>query len=241
MKTNVKLLFLALLILIVTFFVYQNSFDNDIPKCEGYITNVYLYVLLGLLITCFSILFINKRRFAITTTKSLLSFGFAIVALFAIYTIKPTNVLLNHAMWLLFIISISVPLYTIWKYSSYSGIVTSSLIMTLILVAGLSIIAYTKPEWIKLSWGSTLTVILLVSIMAWLIPLFFEKGIDMKGYYKILSAIFVVIFMMLILYDTKLLKQKALLCTIPDYPKDSLGLFLDIINLFNSITMFRII
>jgi FtsH-binding integral membrane protein len=239
MKTNVKLLIIALLIIIITFFVYQNSFENDVPKCQDYMTNVYLYVLLGLLITAFSILFINKRKLAITTTKSLLAFGFAIVAIFAMYMVSPTNVLLNHAIWLIFIISVSVPLYTIWKYSTYKGVVTSTLVITTLLVAGLSVIAHIRPEWIKLSWGSSLTVILLVGIFAWLVPLFFDQGGQMNLYYKVLSALFVGVFMMLILYDTKMLKEKAKMCIIPDYPKDSLGLFLDIVNLFSSVTMVR--
>lgn len=61
----------------------------------------------------------------------------------------------------------------------------------------------------------------------------------MPQYYKMLSAVFVFIFMMLILYDTKLLRVKAERCVIPDYPTDSVGLFLDIINLFSNVTMLR--
>jgi len=155
------------------------------------------------------------------------------------YAINPRHVLLNHAVWIVFLLAMSVSLYVIWRYSSYRGILVSTLIIVFLLVAGLTAIAYIKPEWIKLSWGSTLTVALLAGVLAWIIPMFFGSGKDMSNYYKLLSAAFVFIFMMLILYDTKLLRIKAQQCTVPDYPTDSLGLFLDIINLFSNVTMLR--
>ena len=104
----------------------------------------------------------------------------------------------------------------------------------------LTAFAFYKPELIKLSWGTGLTVALLAGLLAWLIPMIFRlpnKNETYEKYYKFLSFIFVIIFMFLILYDTKMLRIKASTCIYPNYPLDSLGLFLDIINLFNSITM----
>ncbi len=236
---NSQLIVLAILIVIVVFFGYTMSFKNDMPSCNDYITNVYLYVLLALLITAFSILFIAKRRYAVTSTKSLLFFAIAIISLFALFMIPPDQVLLNHLVWLAFIISLSVSLYVIWRYSRYRGTLTSTLAIVFLLVAGLTIIAHLRPEWVNLGWGSTLTVALFAGILAWLIPMLFDTGRDMTNYYKGLSAIFVFIFMILILYDTKMLRVKARNCVVPDYPADSLGLFLDIVNLFANITMLR--
>jgi len=238
-KLNQQLLLLTILIVITVFFIYTRSFTNDIPSCNGYITNVYLYLLLGLLITAFSILFIAKRRYPITSTKSLLFFAIAIISLFTLFMVNPSNVLLNHAVWLAFILSFSISVYTIWRYSEYRGIFTNSLIITFLLTAGLTIVAYVKPDWIKLSWGSVLTIALLIGLLAWIVPIFFANVNEMRNYYKFLSAIFIFIFMMLILYDTKMLRIKAEQCTVPDYPKDSLGLFLDIINLFSNVVMLR--
>lgn len=236
---NRQLIILTVLILIVVFFAYRNSFVNDVPSCDGYITNVYLYVLLGLLITAFSVLFIAKRRYPITSTKSLLFFGLAIVALFAMYAINPRNVLLNHLAWLAFIVTISISVYSIWRYTEYRGTLTSTLVIVVLLVSAMTAIAFIKPDWVKLSWGSALSVALLAGILAWVVPLFFSCARNMTDYYKGLSAIFVFVFMMLILYDTKLLRVKAEMCTVPDYPTDSLGLFLDVLNLFGSVAYLR--
>ena len=233
---NKQLITLSILILVTVFFVYTRSFKNDVPSCDGYVINVYLYVLLSLLILAFSVIFIAKRRYPITSTKSLLAFVVGLGLLFLLFTTPPRNVLLNHALWILFIISMSVGMYIIWKYTKLKGTLTSTLISTLLLIAGLTILAHYRPDLISLGWGSSLMIALSAGILAMIIPMLFNIQ-GMALYYKILSAIFVVIFSFLILYDTKILREKAKTCTItgvPDYPKDSLALFLDAVNLFNN-------
>ena len=236
-KLNSQLMVLAILIVIVVFFVYTRSFTDDVPSCDNYITNVYLYVLLALLITSFSVLFIAKRKYPITSTKVLLAFAVAMLSLFTIFMINPNNVLFNHAVWITFIIAISVSIYKIWRVSEYRGVLTNTLIITLLLTIGLISVSHTRPDWVQLSWGSILTVALLAGLFAWIIPMIFADITKMTIYYKFLSAIFVFIFMMFILYDTKLLRINAMNCIVPNYPKDSFGLFLDVINLFTMQTI----
>lgn len=233
---NQQLLVLTVLILIVLGILYTRSFNNDIPTCDGYVTNVYLYVLLGLLIVAFSIVFISKRRYAITNVKKLIAFIIAMFAMFSIFAIKPENILLNHAVWLVFVISMGVMMYSIWRYSEYRGILTSSMMSVAIIFGLLTTVSFIRPDLIKLSWGGGLTIALLAGILASLIPIFFETA-RTTGYQKALSAFFVFVFMMLIMYDTKFLIEKSKICIYPDYPQDSLGLFLDILNLFNNITI----
>jgi len=43
----------------------------------------------------------------------------------------------------------------------------------------------------------------------------------------------ILLFTIYLAYDTQRLKQKAGVCKIPNYPSDSIGLFLDLANLFN--------
>jgi FtsH-binding integral membrane protein len=238
-KINQQLLFLCLLILATVFVTYSNSFKDDIPDCDGYVVNVYLYLLLGLLITAFTVLFIAKRRYAITTTISLVAFLVAIAALFGLYAVDPRSTLLNHVIWLLFIIAIAVPVYSVWRYSEYTETLNSTLLITAILVAGLTAVAYFRPDWVNLNWGWGLSLVLLAGILAWIIPGFFAEPDQMTPYYKGLSAVFVVVFMLLILYDTKMLRVRAANCVVPDYPQASIGLFLDVINLFQNISLAR--
>ena len=67
---NKKLTVISLLIIATIAILYTKSFKDDVPSCNGYITNVYLYIILGLLIAAFNVLFIAKRKYPITTTPS---------------------------------------------------------------------------------------------------------------------------------------------------------------------------
>ena len=60
--------------------------------------------------------------------------------------------------------------------------------------------------------------------------------------YLIMSYAFILLFSLFLLYDTKLLQVKASKCISlnkigikPNYPRESLGIFLDILNLFTNI------
>lgn len=236
MDYNKQLITLSILICLLIFFIYIRSFENDVPQCKGYVLNVYLYVLLGLLITAFSVLFIAKRRYPITMVKSLLAFAVAALALFGLYSISPKQVLLNHVVWLVFLIAMSTFVYTIWRYTKYRGTLNTTIIATVLIFSLMTLIVFIKPDLVKLSWGSTLTILLLGVLLAWIIPMFFSWGKDMTTYYRFLAAFLIVIFSFLVLYDTKLLKERSKTCILPDYPRDSIGLFLDIINIFGGMS-----
>ena len=227
-----ELIITAVLMLMVLAIGYNTAFTNDVPVCDRYVANVYFYILFAIVLIIFSMLFIDKRRFAITNTKALIAFAISLSLLFILYSIPAENYIYNHLIWLLFIITLSVSIYGTWRYSRWSNVATSSAIITLIIFSILTAIAWLKPEWIGLNWGFILTGALLIAILAWIIPIVF--GIDnYSNWYKILSAILLVIFSGLVLYDTRILRIKAEKCKFPDYPKDSLGLILDIVNMYS--------
>ena len=57
---------------------------------------------------------------------------------------------------------------------------------------------------------------------------------------RVMSYFFIVLFMTFILYDTKRLMINAKNCINADYIKESLGLFLDIFNIFVRILGLRL-
>jgi len=230
-NVNKQLYILSLFIITTVFLLYKRSFVDDVPSCDNYITNVYLYILLGILILNFTVIFISKRNFAITNNKSLIFFIIAIFLIFLLHSTDPKDVFLNHFIWLLFILSLSINFYTILRYGKHKDTIVNTSIIVLVLFTCLTLIAHIKPEWVNLNLGSTLLIALFTGILVQLIPLFSGKPLN-KFYKKILSGMFVFIFIMLILYDTKILRIKAASCTFPNYPKDSISLFLDVINLF---------
>lgn len=52
---------------------------------------------------------------------------------------------------------------------------------------------------------------------------------------NILNYCFVILFSLLLLYDTKKIQFNSKNCIIPDYINESIGIFLDIINIFVNI------
>ena len=66
-----------------------------------------------------------------------------------------------------------------------------------------------------------------------LLNIFMNKdNVSQNKWSYILSYGFVILFSFLLLYDTKKLQVQAKKCVIPDYINESIGIFLDIINLF---------
>lgn len=148
--------------------------------------------------------------------------------------ISPENTMLKHLSWLIFIMLIGVSLYPAYKVGKISNMLYPTLITTILLVLGLTMVAFYNPDLISLSWGPALISALVVGILLQII-LFFT-GLETRNWYSlILSYVFIIIFSLLLLYDTKKLQINSQNCVIPDYINESIGIFLDIINLFNNI------
>ena len=241
MNINQQMLLLTVLILIVISIIYYRSYTNERPTCDNYTSTVYLYVILGMLITYFGVLFIAKRKYPITSTKRLLFLVVALGAIFAMFNVDSNKVLLNHFWWIVCWIGMSFLVCSVWKDSQFRGLLLSSLIITIVWVSLLVLFVHLMPDLVQLNWRSGLISVLIITILAWIVPMFFGKSKDnMKVYYKVISACFVIVFSLLVLYDTKLLRVKAESCVgSPDYPKDSMGLFLDITHLLGNINFLR--
>ena len=81
--------------------------------------------------------------------------------------------------------------------------------------------------------GPILFTILLSAIVFEVISLiFFRKQYIKSGISKIFSIGVICLFMAFILYETKVIREKAKTCVIADYIKESFGLYLDILNIF---------
>ena len=127
------------------------------------------------------------------------------------------------------IISLVYPLYV----NSSKQVVISALLQHYFWTV-FSAVAYAKPEWISLSWGPILFFALLAVIVMELLLIFlFRNNLGQRsGLFRAISYFVILIFMGFILYDTKRLQINAKECVKADYIKESLKLFLDILNIF---------
>ena len=227
-------------VVILSYAIYKNAYINNKLTCNKYILNTYLYIILSLVLVSISVLVVDKFQFVnhIRYGNYMTFFIFlflTIGSLLLTMYIPSHNTIFKHVSWLSFVILIGLTLFPIYKLTQQSAVLSSTLITTLSIVVILSLVAFYKPELISLSWGPIL-LILLVSGIIFRIGLMFLSNV--KTYNKwsiILSYGFIVLFSFLLLYDTKKIQINSMKCKNPDYINESLGIFLDIINLFSNI------
>ena len=230
-------IFSSLLVFVCVIFAIANSaIKNSKFICNRYILNTYLYIILTLNIIALQVLIMKyyKTKFNPNILIIIAIFILTIGCIIALHGISPTQMILKHCVWLLFVLLMGIMFYPMYLiYSKKQGLIMSSILTTLILFVGLSLVAYLKPELISLSLGPVLFILLGSGIVMELLMRFLSSThyITTK-WFKIISYFFISIFMVYILYDTKRLQINAKKCIVADYISESLKLFLDIWNIF---------
>jgi FtsH-binding integral membrane protein len=234
-KSLISISCFVLLLLLLLYTIAINSFKKGKFTCNKYLLNTYLYIMLtfNILIIINLTLEHNKVVLPLSLPMLIALLFINIGIIFLIHRIDPEKVVLKHMVWLLFVLIISLIVYPLYVNSS-KQVVISALFTTLFLTFVLSAVAYIKPEWISLSWGPILFFALLaVIIMELLLIFLFRNNLGARsGLFRGISYVVILIFMGFILYDTKRLQINAKECVKADYIKESLKLFLDILNIF---------
>lgn len=237
-KFDKSLLQIACFIIVLISVMYSiaiNSFENGKFTCNKYILNTYLYILLSfnlmiiinLVLEHYNVMF--PISLMILFTLFFINFG----VIFLLHYIDPINVVLKHLVWSVFVVIMSLLVYPLYV-SSDKKIVISSLFTTLFITIVLSLFAYAKPELISLKLGPILFFALLIIIVMEILLIYVFRNKLGKNpiIFRAISYIVIFIFMGFILYDTKRLQINAKECVKADYIKESMKLFLDILNIF---------
>ena len=235
-KILISLLSVLLVFCVIVYSIAINSFKDAKFTCNKYLLNTYLYILLTFNILAIMMLSMeyNKVNFRPNFIVFIGIFLLTLGCIFAMHMIDSEKVFLKHLVWLAFVIFIGLIFYPMYSSIPDKKMIISALVTTLGLVLVLSAIAYIKPEYISLSWGPALLFMLIGVIIFELVTLIimgFTKSYNsmlLRG----ISYFVIFLFMGFILYDTKRLQVNAKECVKADYIKESLGLFLDIFNIF---------
>ena len=166
----------------------------------------------------------------------ILLFVLSLGLLMWLLSINPQNVLLKHIVWLVFILYLGLLLYPTYIQTIEENTVIVTLMTTIAILIGFSVLAFVKPEWISLSSCPLLCFVLLGGIIGELCFYFFSKDKKVTGRSKAFSYFFIILFTLFILYDTK--KYRLMLKVVKnlvDYINESLGIVLDALNLFQNI------
>lgn len=237
-KFDKSLLTISCFILLLFGIMYNiaiNSFEKGKFTCNKYLLNTYLYIILTFNLVIIINLMLEHFKIKVPLSLmfllALMFINFGVI--FLLHMISPDRVILKHLIWLVFVTIISLIIFPLYV-SSDKKVVISALFTTLFITIVLSGVAYAKPELISLSMGPILFFALLAVIVMELILLFvFRNKLGEKSWlFRGISYLVIFIFMGFILYDTKRLQINAKNCVKADYIKESLKLFLDILNIF---------
>lgn len=244
MNKLIPILVLAAILAVAMFFTVMTAFKGEQFTCSKFILNTYLYILLSFIFLSITVLLLDYFN---VDTKGRIplfllgSFFITILCIIGIYHIKPKHIILKHLVWLLCIASIGFGFYPIFEITASKDLLTAFLTMVLMVVA-LSVYAFMKPDTISLSWGPGLFFALTGCIIFELISLFIVKPENRPLMFRIFSLIFIVIFSLYLLYDTKRLQIDAKNCGKSggpaDYIKESFGIFYDMYVLFIQLLSF---
>lgn len=205
--------------------IFMKAFENGKSTCKNYILNTYLYVTFAIVLTAITVIGQNKYKW-VRNPDSLIYIFSSFICLIALLFLSG-NIPLSHLLWLGFIFSFSIQL-SLWYKNSKKDML-KVILTTFAIVISLSVFAHFNSDFIKLSWGPVLTFSLIGIIIFQIISMFVDR--DQKNTQNLISYLAIALFCFFILYDTKLIQENAKKCVKANYPVESLGLFLDIINL----------
>ena len=129
-------------------------------------------------------------------------------------------------------------LYPSYKLSQRNNSFISVILTLIAIMAIFSAIVYVNPDIISLKWGPTLIAILIGVIIFSVINMLFDKNYRNP---KWLSYLIIILFIFFVMYDTKKIKIDAKKCkeSTVDYINASLGIVLDIMNLFQNLVLVK--
>ena len=234
---NRDILFYFILIGFVTFGIFTNSVDfNPVQfHCDNYILNTYLYLILSWAIVMATNSVLQSNNVALHDLFSgpytIIFFLMSLGLLMGVYFIPPTMFFTKHLLYIVLIMMMGVFLYP--YYINNKKLFNHVGITTLVMLIVLSVISFTFPQLIRGSWGTYLFIGLIGLLIGRIAEIFTGYGHNEKRS-RIISYISIIIFSLYIMYDTKKIIINADNCVNPDYINESLGLFLDTLNIFQN-------
>lgn len=214
------------------------------PLCEHYYGKVFAHLAGAFGIASLSAEYLNTEALHVSKTaliNTLVTFGICLLMLYGIIRLPPYTIL-KYACFLIFAIAMGQSVKPYVKKLEDNNRLVRVLTTTMGIFIGMTALGFYDNQNI-LGFYPYLFVGLLGLIIVNVIWFFAARTIDeykQMSYYMDLFG--TLLFTIYISYHTQVIKENAKSCNtqlkrgiLPDYPRDSIGLFLDIVNLFSSL------
>lgn len=243
-------LFLTIACAIIIFLIYSKM--NEPLNVQNYLINTYLYIALAIAMVITSWSFMLD--YDIDPLRNFYLFKFIILCILLFGSLAviifTTNeqLLLKHIAWIILILTTAVMSFLFYKENIKNNTLKKTVFELFAIVGVFTFIAYVYPPDTFLSWGTPLTYGLLAIIAIELINfMFVSNEQNYMDRLTLTSWIVIALFCGFILYDTQKIVHNGMVITnscpsksqlmCADYPTESLGIFLDILNLFERLTI----
>lgn len=210
--------------------------------CPGFLGMTYLHLFVAALITAgfakYPLYDSQKEKIGLGFLADLLPFVLTLVLLFVLFELSPGP--LKYGVFFLFLAVLGTSLQSLEQRLDRKGLVDDvSITVAGIFLAMTALGVYDRGN--LLGFGPYLFAALLGLLFARLLLLFVLVSEEVvpesaKQLNLSLSVVGTILFSIFVAYDTQKLKQVAAACrSNPDYIDASLGLYLDIVNLFSNV------
>ena len=253
--------FLIVFFIFLLYFISKFAIKNGHPTCDNYVFNVYLYLGLSICLVGLFAYAINEFLWKSRTDKNnpmnineiinslgMYYFLSLIVSFILVISIAYRSLysldghILNHILWILFILSISVMIYPLFKDEKTYENIDNAVLSTSIIFILMSCVVYIFPGFFEKTYNFMivgLLIGLIAIIIVQIVGYFLLRGnpnSNYKGWSKYITYFIIILFSLFVSYDTIAIFREAKNCkNYPNYPKSSVNFFLDILNLFVSL------
>ena len=211
--------------------------------CDFYFGKIFAHLAGALAISAASAESIDASAYMETGSKLLdfiLQLGILLTLIWGIFITAPGSPL-KYALFVTFAFYLGQILKPLFKQLQAKDKLTQVLLMTTGVFVGMMAVGFYDKQNI-LGFGPYLMAGLIGLIIARLLVGALGTTAEQKAGNSFMDVIGVALFAVFTAYDVQVLKQGSKFCRMlnrkgikPDYPRDSLGLYLDFLNLFTNI------
>lgn len=211
-------------------------------SCENYYGKVFAHVAGALGIAAVSAEYFDisgslKQSFSMQILSIVLSLIVSLILLFGIFWTEPGSTF-QYVLFVAFAFWLGQSMHSMVSKLETKQKLKQVLILTVGIFLGMMAIGFYDKQN-TLGFG----MYFLASLVGLIIAQIFLMIFYSKEAHSIISFLGVVLFSLLVVYDTQVIKKNKQVCNVllkrgirPNFPKESLGLFLDFINLFANLS-----
>lgn len=242
---NIKIWSLTAICFVIIFFI--NKKIQEPLSIENYLLNTYLYIALAIALVGTSWLCMSEYN--ISQYNPFILLMISIASLFTVLFTTNDQLVLKHIAWTTLVLTLAMASHIFFKINLKNDNLIKIFLMLIGIVCTFTYISFVMGPNAFLNLTIPLTLILCMVVVTEVVNafLFAKNPEDLLLYNNLWNWFIIALFCGFLLIDTQkiitngiiinntCLSKNQIRCA--DYPSESLGVFLDIVNLFQRVSL----